>query len=595
MKITKLFSQHTEGTQGLTDNTTINVDTPVEINGRTAYRRTYYLRFTFDDYANGIRIKPTTSKLKARFDEYYLHLNSDNEAFQTQPWQVEDEDTLVKLHLTHPWRLTKVRTWDARGIDVLRLDGDAVSEEPTIKANANFTIAAEFVGQDFALRKKPVYRASDITQAEDFSEQTVTKHAIQKGKGTKGDKVMALVGDATDGVSLDDISHDDMAFETDAVESIPAHGIKWVQLKSVPTGPRIAIGSVNQSIEEQSEVTSLWNEPGQHNDTPVWLPQSRCEAVLAQVQTALDRYIAQQVEAGDAVADTLYLPLTIESDTPAKFRFSDLEIHYSLLKNQWDHWSESQKQAGKETIAFDGSALKNLALALSFPPDAQVDKAVIHFGTDVSSSSGFAANTFTTDLNQAKGIQVVQGTTAASRLEMTQAKLVNRAAIALYPVTDKADIQVCLRSDQNGKPQGAVLTEAGLTIDKLDGRQWIFAAFAEDVLLDAKNYWLTVGCAEGAVVWLADDEPGHSFFEASGSGKRIDQFTLLWELGLSLPAGVTESVNNIAMRFDTNLVSITGEQLDATAQFTPTIPQMINLVVGEQGEVTIYQPEIEYS
>ncbi|MDX1696045.1 MAG: hypothetical protein R3208_19930, partial [Ketobacteraceae bacterium] len=185
MKITRLFNDPATGGGGLSENDSINIKQPADINGRTGYRRILYLRLTLGNHANGIRIHRNTSKLASRFSEYLLHLTSDNDSFQTQGWQVEEDDNLVKVRLTHPWRLNYVKTWDLRGIDVLRMDGDALSAEPTVKANANMTIAAEFTAQDFALRKKPRYNQSQITQAADASISQVAQSKALKDKQIK--------------------------------------------------------------------------------------------------------------------------------------------------------------------------------------------------------------------------------------------------------------------------------------------------------------------------------------------------------------------------------------------------------------------------
>lgn len=599
MKISKLFHNPESGSSGLSDDTTINIDNPVEINGRTAYRATYYLRFQFDSYANSIRIKTATSKLKARFDSYNLHLSGSNTTFQTQDWQVEESDDLVKVHLTHPWRLTKVRTVDARGIDVLRLDGDALSEEPTIKANANTNIAAEFIGQDFALRKKPVYAASDVTPAADLPAQAPAKAAA---KGAKGKAVvMKMTMEPDSGFSIEDsvagsaAVEDSTAVEDISIESVPAHGIKWIRLKSYPTGPRLAVGNVNQALTADTQVINLWNEPGEHTNTPVWLPQSAAEGILQQLQTRLDRYIQQAQAAGDSVSSPVFIPLTIESDTPAQFEFEDLEIEYTLLKTQWDHWDAEQKQAGKQTLRFDGSTLERHPLQLNFPPGAQVEKALIHLGTEINTSSGFAAGALAANLNQAIGTQINQGTKVAKGLDLAQAQHVNKIALAVLPVSETAQLSVQLVENQNGKPRGAVLAKGTVQLTGSNGRQWLLVPLDQTVLLDKTLYWIQVSSVEGSIIWLGNQEAGSTCVDIDGRVNAINTIQLLGELGLGLSTQPDQSPDNLSLQFDGTLQEISGDAVDATSQFSAGLPAVISLLSGESGDVTLYSPEIEYS
>ncbi|MCG8673358.1 MAG: hypothetical protein MI867_28470 [Pseudomonadales bacterium] len=593
MKITKLFHQPHSSSTGLVNNASVSIDTPVYISDRTAYRNTYYLRFKFDEYADDIRIKTGTSKLSGRFDSYSVHLSQNNESFQNQSWVSEEDDTLVKVRLTHPWRLTKVKTYDARGVDILRLDGEALSSEPTVKANANTTIGVEFIGQDFALRKLPVYPYSELTT--DSQVQTLVQKGAQADKGYKP-MAMTMAPEAGETIeSIESMLEEDFAVEDLGVESIPAHGIKWLQLKSYPTGPRITIGAVNQSVDEDTTFTNLWNEPGEHINTPVQLQANSAESIISQIQTSLSRYIEQAKESGESLGSEIFVPITIESDTPAKFKFTQFEINYSLLKKQWDHWNQEELEAGKQTISFTGNGMETHSLALNLPLTAQVEKAVVHVGTDVSESSGFSASSLDTNLNQAKGIQLPQGAKVAKLLDLPQPRQANKVAIAVMLLTDAMNLKVQLLEDVNGKPQGAVLAEADILLEQVFGRQWVFVSLNQSVLLDSKVYWLSLSCMEGDALWLANDGNGKAILETNGRANAITGITLLSQLGLSLPTNELRRPDNLSLQLDTDLAPILGEEVDITSQFSGDLPNSIALLSGESGSVTLYSPEFEYS
>ncbi|MDX1696405.1 MAG: hypothetical protein R3208_21750, partial [Ketobacteraceae bacterium] len=386
----------------------------------------------------------------------------------------------------------------------------------------------------------------------------------------------------------------DDKFGSDVVtEAIPAHGIKWIQLKSYPTGPRITMGQINQVPDEATQWQTLWSSPGEHREA-LMQTLSDADAILKQLQSQLDRYLEQEKKKGLPLPEDLFIPIAIESDKPAVFRFTDLEIGYSLIKNQWDHWTDEQRKAGKETLHFDGASLKSHSLKLMFPAEAQVNKALITISRDVSEISGFAAGALDADLNQATGIQAGQQTIVAKRLELTQPQQVNQVALALLPVTDKASLNIRLVADQNGTPAGAILAEGRLQFDHVNVRQWLIAKLDTSVLLDSGSYWLTLALGEGAVVWLGSQTQGVSVVESHHHRRQIRHIDLLCEIGQTLGAPAAASYGNLSFRFDSTVQAIAGDQVDVTGQFE-TLPETIQLISGEQGRIVLYPPEIEYS
>ena len=610
MEIIKLFSHPTSGAAGIDAGDSISINTPVEIEGRVSYRSIYYLRFAFDSVADGLRIKTASSQFSTQFDKYTLYLTEDNDTFQTQDWQVEEDNDLIKVHLTHPWRLEKVRTYDYRGIDVLRLDGEAVAEEATVKANTNVTLGAEFIAQDFAIRRVGRYNSSELT----VSEQTSAGRAKAEGvsgkgagasKGKNASKETLFMVSNSSGIgtgSSVDISDgyaiDDVAVESFGIESAPAHMIKSLQLKSVPTGQRIMLGNINEALDDSdsAQLTSFWQLAGEQLQTPVQMTGAEAKELLPQLQTLIDRYIAATPR--NEIGDQLFLPITFESDTPSLLKLNGLAIEYKLLKTTWDHWSQDQKDAGKETVRFPGDQLFVHALQLNLPLGTAINQANLRVAADIGQASGFAAASLASSLNQAKGVSVTQGSSVAKGMTLDAAMNINRVAVALMPVTEHVIANVELVADVAGKPMGSVLARGSIALEKQGERSWVFATLDQSALVDIGLVWLRITCNEGALVWLADDVAGKVSVKHGHHFNQINNLQLLAVTAYALDSELASTALNIQFQVNDTLSLFASNELDGLPQITAPGVNLTQasygLVSPEAGTVTLYGPDIEY-
>ncbi len=309
MQIIKLLHSQNPGASGLVKNTTVDVATPVDRNGRKVYRQSYYLHFRLDADCHGIVMDLAASRLQGHFDDYTLHLTAGNKTFQTVDWEAVKEDgsttaNLVKVHLTHPWRLQSVSTIDNRGVDVMRLDGAAVGQEPTLSGNSNSFLSGEFIGQDFALRRVAPYPATILVE--------------QQPPQLSG-KIPVVVKNFAD-MKATSVDHGVSGGIQTQVEMVAtaAHGIRTINLRSVPTGPRILLGEIGTLPDVNANLLSIWQLAGEQTQVPVQflMEEDQRIAAIGQIQLTCTRFFAGLGAAKPPAH--LYLPIIFESDTPTR-------------------------------------------------------------------------------------------------------------------------------------------------------------------------------------------------------------------------------------------------------------------------------------
>ncbi|MCG8317781.1 MAG: hypothetical protein MI976_31595, partial [Pseudomonadales bacterium] len=394
------------------------------------------------------------------------------------------------------------------------------------------------------------------------------------------------------------IAMDDVAVEGLGIEPVPAHMIKSLQLKSVPTGPRIMLGNINETIDdpENAQLTSFWQLAGEQLQTPVPMSGNEAKELLPQLQTLLDRFIAATPR--DEIGDQLYLPITFESDTPCILKLNALAIEYVLLKTTWDHWNPEQKDAGKETVKFKGDELAIHSLQLDLPHDIAVLRADLRLTADIAEASGFAVDSFSSDLDQAKGVSVAQGTQVAKGITLAAAMNINRVALALMPVSDTVLANVELVADVGGKPTGSVLAQGSITLQGRGDRSWVITPLDQTALVDVGLLWLRVTSNEGTLVWLGQNIAGKISVKHGDHFNAINNLELMAATAYALDSELVPTPANIQFQVNDSLTPFENGELEAQPQLTaPGVNLALasyGLVSAEAGSVTLYGPDIEY-
>lgn len=592
MNITKLLHAKNPAGTGLAVNTTIDIATPQDRDGRKFYRQLYYLAFKLEPGCHGIVIDSATSQWQGWFNSYDLSLTPGDNVFQTKNWTAEKEDgsatpTLVKVHLVHPWRLVAVNTNDVRGVAVLRLDGDAVSEKATLSGNANSTLPGEFIGQDFALRKVAPFLSIKNPQQEIHKAGGATQIMMAKSAGS--------------GSALN--QGDNIQAQAQANAIVASHGIKNIHLRSLPTGPRIMLGEIDAIPDANTALTSLWQQPGEQTELPVTFfadEQSR-KSALQQLQQKFDRYFAEREKSDPpppALPTYLYLPIAFESDTPARLRLTALNLQYHLLRNRFDALDV------KHTLKFAGGTVTAQSLTLGLPANSQITRA--QFQVTNNLKPGFALNGMagSASLNGHTGFDLTEGSTVSNRVDNATPLQLQHLLLALLPLTDNVQATLQILRDSQDSPAGAVLAQTQLQLESSGGRQWAVASIAP-LLLDSGPCWLRLTVQQGRLLWLGQNAPGHvQFTSGAGPGKTVRTLQLMAILSAAGTdengmAGLSVQVNNISASSSGNAED--GIQIDLAAGLNghfgsgTAAPAPVAFVSGSAGNITVSNLQVEYN
>lgn len=592
MNITQLLHAKDSAGTGLAVNTTRDIATPQDRDGRKFYRQLYFLAFKLEPGCHGIVIDDDASQWQGWFNSFDLSLTAGDKVFQTKDWTAEKEDgsatpTLVKVHLVHPWRVVAVNTNDVRGVAVLRLDGDAVSDKATLSGNANSTLPGEFIGQDFALRKVAPFLSIKNPQQE-----------IQKAGGAKKIMMAKSAGSGTTATQIDNIQA-----QAQANAIVASHGIKNIHLRSLPTGPRILLGEIDATPDANTALTSLWQQPGEQTALPVTFfadEQSR-KSALQQLQQKFDRYFAEREKSDPPpppLPTYLYLPIAFESDTPARLRLTALNLQYHLLRNRFDALDT------KHTLKFAGGTVTAQSLTLGLPANSQITRA--QFQVTNNLKPGFALNGIagSASLNGHTGIDLTEGSTVSNRVDNATPLQLQHLLLALLPLTDSVQATLHVLRDNQDSPAGAVLAQTQLQLNQTGVRQWAVASIAP-LLLDSGPCWLRLTVQQGRLFWLGQNAPGHvQFTTGAGPGKAVRTLQLMAMLSAAGAnengmAGLSVQVNNVGASSSGNAEE--GIQIDLAAGLNghfgsgTAAPAPVAFVSGSAGNITVSNLQVEYN
>lgn len=610
MRIGKLYNDPEAGSGGLQKGTTISLDDPYEQEGRTVYRKVYYLRFRIDPSADGVVLHKEASAFNGQFNPYTLNLTPGNEVFQARDWESVTEEgqsspNLVKVHLNHPWRLRYVRTNDYRGVEVLRLDGEAVSEEPSLRGNSNTYFTDEFIAKDFALRKVAPF---PVTAAEvQVGSKELEAHTLVGKKG--------LAGGSTTTYSLEKEKNGaatDEPFLTPSLEeaAAPPHGITHIKLKGVPTGPRLLLGEIDQEIEG-STLISVWQQAGEALDTPLEFLSSSAEieALINSLQTAFDRYFEQVHDEGLALPNQLHLPLVIESDAPATFKFHELALEYSLVRKRFENTSE------KTTLKFTGRSVETQSLGISLPDDIAIHRASVQLTPKFKSQGkGEDQASLLQPLEHHQGLHMSAGKAVLQQFQPDLPKRVNEVSVALLPLSQNLNFSLEIIADRKGQPSGEQLTKSEavtMTADTVGHgaaaeRRWHRVDLIKPVTLDAVDYWLKLVLHEGQLIWLSESTTCKVLVQDLGGENGAIQLTAfkpLSQFTLSIPRATPTdglSVRIAALSADPKPESeAPRNEYDLTAALAAALAEggqniQLDFQSVNSGSVTVYPPAIEY-
>lgn len=454
-----------------------------------------------------------------------------------------------------------------------------------------------------------------------------------------GDMIEAhrVDGDAITDDAFADASHDTIGATLNAVDrqlvlrqkragaAVPLRATDIAQLVVRSPAASVRVGIVLPAVG--SDVFYLGPDAGAVLTQPTVATQLG-PALAALLQGASDR-LADAL-GGDLLPGSIAMTLVVESDTPAQAHISGFVLRYRLYRGRF------ADQAPKRLFDFGGGALTTRQLALDVPRGAALWSATLRMmgpfnepgGADPGGAGGAAEDepeplaAPASDL----GVELHAGETAATRMTLLQAALVQGASVELVALTDAGAGRVRLLRDADGSP-GETLGERPFAPLPAGIRRVVRIDFERPSVVGAGPVWVAVQCDDGALLWLTSNPgpatagsrvlrraPGEVAWTAVGAASdrgAAASLTVASEAGADAapgpPAfhGVRLYFENTRLHGSAAAPGSRGDKetrfniVDAVQQIVQSgaggsVPVTLSLMSNEPGRVTVYPPEFEF-
>lgn len=335
---------------------------------------------------------------------------------------------------------------------------------------------------------------------------------------------------------------------------------------------------------------------------------------------------------GEALPASVPMTLVIEADTPARAHIAGFVFRYRLYRRRFDD------QAPKRVFDFGGNSLATRQLTIDVPHGAALWSATLRmmgpFKEQVDGETGGGAGdgalppsapqTEASDL----GVELRAGESAAARVMLAQAALIQGATVELVALAEASAGRVRLQQDDGGKP-GEALGEGPLAPVPAGARRVARGDFDRASVVGAGPVWVIVQCDNGTLLWLtavpgeatagsqvlrraAGDVVWTAVGAASDRGALVSFVTASGADGSGAIAGHTAfhgvqvHLGGVRLRGALPQAGSAGEKetrFSIAAAIAPMlqsasagmlVPVSLSLVSSEPGRVTVYPPEFEF-
>jgi hypothetical protein len=224
-------------------------------------------------------------------------------------------------------------------------------------------------------------------------------------------------------------------------------------------------------------------------------------ALATLLQSACDR-LTDSLD-GATLPASVPMTLVIESDTPTRATIAGFVLRYRLYRERFDD------DAPKRVLDFGGEALVTRTVTIDAPRGASLWSATLRMMGPFDEQPGDDSDgedegedppspeIQTSDL----GVTIAAGESAATRMLLEQAALVQGVTVDLVVAADASAGRARLHRDQGGRP-GDALCEGLLTPMPAGAHRVARADFSEPTVVGAGIVWVVVQCEGGALVWL---------------------------------------------------------------------------------------------
>jgi hypothetical protein len=580
----------------ITSATTVESDSPQPATGRWQvaslveapplrfFRRVVRLRFETGGMADRLSIDAKTTTLKAVFQPYDYDALNPGEPSLKALLSASDEAVIVTLDAPRQVKQVRLSPGSVPGpgspVELYRLDGEALADEPTVTAKVQGVDLAEesfVVGRKKALERSFGARMATLPADADFTD---TRFAIRLG------------GSADRSLRVDDLV--------------------GVQIRGYPAGPRLGISDPN----EPDSATFFWQVPGEIGKTP---PDERGNvdaggAFAKALEGYLDDFFARSAasSADGHPPRFVDVALVMASDAPCTLNITAFDITYHLVRQSFPSHEE------KQVLRFPGERVTAQEVSVQLPGEITVTSATLEtvesFRRDRPLSFDDGHDVPDATPTQKEGVHVGVERWIAQGITPPQAMSVSGIAIALMSISNNTELLVALQEDWHGQPSGKRLATGEITLDRIGQRGWATLLFPDAITLPSSLCWILVKAANGRAVWLVDagstparmlerSNDANVWAELSGfkglqalhrlysrSKQAREQHPTSLTVGTHAAAAMSEQ--NGTKAYD--LASTFNDYLSSSPSSTPATTIPLTFTSALPGLVTIYPPTIEY-
>ncbi len=440
--------------------TELHLTSPVEDDGVTLFRRTLYLQLALDDRSSGIGLSPD-SQLQLRFEPTTVNITRTDNAW-VKTWDAQGER--IDVELSYPAPILRLQSQLYGRVAVYRVDGEAVSEQATVTANAGQVFPEPLVAPVFQVELLEPHAADyAVAVAEMLQEMHSQAH--------KSLSAMASA-DAPAHAPRDDVAQLER-------EVFLQSGLSSIALQGQPTNPRLRLLN-----EDSSEGLWQWLQAGVHTDSLTFPQQG--ETLLELLAPALGRAFEQRA----ADSGSILLPLLIESDAPCRLVVEQANLAFLL---------ETELIPEPVTYNFDGSREETQVLPLE-PPAGVPHSLYFEASLDLTQA---AWETTPPDISvdiELTGISLAKGDRVAVPFKVDQPVKLSGLAIAWYGLAENSDLEIAISEDSGNRPAAKARAEGTLSTPG-NTPEWLHFR-CNETALQPGLYWIGLRPLEGGGIWL---------------------------------------------------------------------------------------------
>jgi hypothetical protein len=444
----------------LTAGSVLPLTSPTLENGVNLFRRTLYLRFDLDPRCSSITLSPQ-SQLELRFEPTTVNVSRSDQAW-VKRWQ--GLGPRIDVELSYPAPILRLHSQLYDRIAVYRVDGEAVSEQATVTANAGQTLAEPLVAPHFQV---------------ELSEPNADKYAhalAERVQDAQMQSPQTLSAMATDPGMQPSFQEDLQQLQE---ELFAQSALGSIVLQGQPVNPRLRLLNA-----DATEGLWQWLEPGAHSET-IGFPEAGEGGLAELLAPALQRAFEQAAENDDSIL----LPLLIESDAPCRLVVEQAQIGCLL---------ETELVPEAITYRLDGTSTESRTLAL-VPPAGLPHSLYFEAGLDLLQPL-WASTPPALQPGDLTGVSLSKGDQLAVPLRITQPLQLSALALAWYGLADLCELALSLSADGGQRPAAKPLVQVALTQTQ-QNPLWLQFQVAE-IDLQPGPYWLGLRLRQGSGIWL---------------------------------------------------------------------------------------------